>query len=45
MASEALDNCKPAGWLDEVRDRVVQWIDSWIRPTTLVPVPVRVRRR
>jgi hypothetical protein len=35
-----------SGWLEGVRDRLVEWTNRWVSPPpVLVPVPVRIRRR
>lgn len=32
-------------WLDELRDRVAEWVDELLHPRAPVPVPVRRRYR
>jgi len=35
---------KKPTWLDELRDRLAEWIDTLVNPPMPVPVPVRRRR-
>ncbi len=42
---EAKKDRPEPGWLDELRDRLAEWVDTLLHPPTPVPVPVRRRYR